>query len=224
MVQPFATLLSAIRDQQGDLVAWSFPSGNEVRFPRRFVIPFAVVLVVGISIWSYEVANAPWTPGRIVAVGLADLAIVAVQIAACLRQGRNRPRERTTLVLALILATLASVAVQGWYGPSLYALGVSILWLGRIGVPGLVMLGPTVLAYLGILVVAAHGHVSPGWTAYGGFVILLMYVGPMFGRRQRRLQHERIAEQERARLAREVHDVLAHTLTASPSSSRAPAC
>jgi signal transduction histidine kinase len=43
---------------------------------------------------------------------------------------------------------------------------------------------------------------------------LLWFIGPLMASRSRRMMQQQAASEERARLAREIHDVLAHTLSA----------
>ncbi len=184
---------------------------DEVALPRPAGLPVVVIIVLVVVIWSFLAEARPYRQSHVVAVAVADLALVAAAISAGARSKRAGLTERRLTAAAAALVALPSLALQGWYGPSVVAVASAAFAAGVLELYGLVLMATLVVAYGLTLWLSGRLDLLFVPLALGlGWV----YVSPMEGRRQRRLMLERAATEERERLAREVHDVLAHTLTA----------
>lgn len=175
----------------------------------RLNLAFAVAIVVA---WVGSVAGRPQLPRDVVPAACAG--------AACLlfswlgwRHVRLTRAESGMVVAAIGMAGLVAAltnVLSGWV-VGMECVAISIAHSARLGFFGLGL--AVVLGGAGLAVFATH---QPG-----ALPILLMlaaevcmFIGPLFGLRSRRMLREQAASAERERLAREVHDVLAHTLSA----------
>jgi signal transduction histidine kinase len=208
-----AAVADELRAQEGPLVPWAFPSGAEVDRPLRRLPVFLVVVALAVGLWAYLVEPRPVRPGHALASGLAALALVAVQALAYSRPGGTR-RTRVALAAALAGVAIVQVALQRWYGPGLLGILLTMVWSARVGIPGLPVAALAIAGYLTVVVLSSNDPANPWGLPYAAAVLVALYAGPMLGRRDRRRRIDQAAAEERARLAREVHDVLAHTLTA----------
>jgi signal transduction histidine kinase len=82
--------------------------------------------------------------------------------------------------------------------------------LGRFGMG----LAVTVAVLALVATVVRYGETQPLVLLSGAVAAVWLYAGLLLGRMSRRAMRQEAAAEERARLAREVHDVLAHTLSA----------
>ncbi len=208
-----AAVSDELRAQEGPLVPWAFPSGAEIDRPLRRLPVFLAVVALATGVWTYLVEPRPVRPAHALASALAALALVAVQSLAYSPPGRSR-RARPVLTVALAGVAIVLVVLQRWYGPGLLGILLTMVWAARIGIPGVPVAALAIAGYLTAVVLGSSGPANPWGLPYAVAVLAMMYAGPMLGRRDRRRRLEQAAAEERARLAREVHDVLAHTLTA----------
>ncbi len=153
-----------------------------------------------------------------VTAGLAGAATLLLSAATFFGPVRLLP------VFAVLAATATAVLAHAdpsnisWFTVALLA-----GWCALSAAP-VVMLGYLFGALVLFLVEAVAGRPDPGWAAWVGGTIFSV-VGFTFGRRQRDLNAalreaqaglaQRAQAEERNRIARELHDVIAHSLTVS---------
>ncbi len=192
----------------------------------RWLRPLAVSTVAVIVALSAAQHPAPGLHGDGLAVTIA-LAVLVASTLAMLR----RPTDETTLLLipvAMILASSLLVATQR-EGPAMAGLFVAVsyaalcLSLAR-------SLGVLALAALTLAAATLHAHGSAEVIVQVELGIAAFYVLSSFARRvqeahqqtttllseleaSRHLGEEAAALRERSRIAREIHDVLAHSLS-----------
>lgn len=179
--------------------------------PRPARLPVTLLIVVAVAVWTFLAEPRPFRQPHVVAAALASCALMAVAIAVSVRGTRTGAGERRLTAVAMGLVTLPSLALQGWYGPSAVGVASTAFAAGLLELYGLVLMGALVVAYGLTLWLSGRLDLLFVPLALG---LCWLYVAPMLGRRSRRLMLEHAATEERERLAREVHDVLAHTLTA----------
>lgn len=107
------------------------------------------------------------------------------------------------ILLAMSVA-MYSVAVRLPMGPSLVACGMTLL---AVVTPDLLVVDPPLLTEAALLLVVLSGLLLPAWAI--GTVVRL---GQEAERRASRDETRRRADEERLRIAREVHDVVGHGL------------
>jgi len=117
------------------------------------------------------------------------------------------------LLAAIGLAVYAFVPGRATGSVGLMCLAMALVlssYLGRFGI-GLA----ASLAVLGLVVtIARYGAPQPLTLLAGTVAVICLYVSNLLGRISRRAMRHNVTSEERARLAREIHDVLAHTLSA----------
>jgi signal transduction histidine kinase len=185
------------------------------------VTTIAVVLAL-----SFGQHPAPALQGSRLAVTIALVVLVA-SFAALVR---NTGRAQGTLValVALIGASSALVYTQHG-GPGLAGLFIAVAY-AAMNLPLATSLGMLALATATLALAGAHAQRSIGLIAGAELGVVAFYVLAAFARRvqeahaqtasllaeleaSRRLQEEAAALRERSRIAREIHDVLAHSLS-----------
>jgi signal transduction histidine kinase len=107
------------------------------------------------------------------------------------------------ILLAMSVA-MYSVAVRLPVGPSLVACGMTML---AVVVPDLLVVDPPLLTEAALLLAVLSGLLLPAWAI--GTVVRL---GQEAERRAHQEEARRRADEERLRIAREVHDVVGHSL------------
>jgi signal transduction histidine kinase len=107
-------------------------------------------------------------------------------------------------ILVAMSVAMYSVAVELPVGPSLLACGVTLL---AVVTPDLLVVDPPLLTEAALLLAVLSGLLLPAWAI--GTVVRL---GQEAERRARQDETERRADQERLRIAQEVHDVVGHGL------------
>ncbi|MER5865174.1 histidine kinase [Kitasatospora sp. NPDC002040] len=183
------------------LTRWIAP-GSAVRMPAAPVRDGAVALAFLLAMTAERLAHAPQLPAL----------LLSAAVAGALALGRRAP-------LAAYLAGTVALAVEAQVitppGPlSPYANLLGLYALGRYATRGRARLGPVVVlagmaGYFGAL--AVPGGVLFLW-------LLTWALGYAAARRQeertvaRQVLRQRVVAEERARIARELHDVVGHTL------------
>jgi signal transduction histidine kinase len=188
--------------------------------------PLATATVVAIVALSFGERPSPALHRSGLAVTVA-LIVLAASVVAVLR----RPGAGASAVLApigMIAASSALVWTQSG-GPAVAGLFVAVSY-AALHLPLGRSLGLLALAVLAFAAAAAHAHRSTGLIVSGVLGVVAFYLLAGFARRardsheqsaqllaeleaSRRLGEEAAALRERSRIAREIHDVLAHSLS-----------
>ncbi len=186
-----------------------------VAIPPRYALPVSLLTGGLVLWWVYLIEPIPYRPPHVLGVGLAALGLLAAQADTWVRSGRRGDVER---LLALGGQGVAAIALLllGDQGPG--ALG---LYLVAINAPPLGLLGTVVAAvvwlFYGFQVITgalAQHHLEATSLVANLLGPVLAYLGSACARVLRRERVRLATQLERERLAREVHDVLAHTLSA----------
>jgi signal transduction histidine kinase len=188
----------------------------------RRLAPATLAVVVVLAALG-DPAPALRGAGLAVTVACLVLALSARRLAR-----RTDPDGATVASAAIILASAALVWTQQG-GPGVAGLFVAVGYAAMC-LPLRRSLALLVLALLTFSLAAAHAHRSLGLTAAGELGIVAFYVIAAFARRlqlehaetkrllgeleaSRQAREEAAALRERSRIAREIHDVLAHSLS-----------
>jgi signal transduction histidine kinase len=206
-------------------------SGSEPSSPARPMGPAArwlrvlgvatVLITAGLSLGA-DPAPALHGEGLVVTLALATL-VASVAIAR--RPGSWPPAGAA---VAMILASVVLLWVQSG-GPGVAGLFLAVAY-AAMRLPLRASLAVLALAVAGLVAAGVHVGRSSGLVVGGGLGIVAFYTLASFARRVqdaheqtasllaeveagRRLQEEAAALRERSRIAREIHDVLAHSLS-----------
>jgi signal transduction histidine kinase len=180
---------------------------------RRVVPPIAWSVVVAL-VWLSDQRWHPELPGALASGGLAALGVLLVALLAVRHRAAGRLQRRAAVAL-LGAVGVAGMVSQGRLGAGTFGFACVAMalvlssTLGRFGIGLAAALGAALL-----VVAVAIYRVEPLGLLLAGAGMVWMYVGPLLGRLNRRSMVQRAAVEERTRLAREIHDVLAHTLSA----------
>lgn len=179
---------------------------------RRAALVLALVWVV-VAWWSYVLERRGPNPPHVLASAAADLVLLGAWTLAFVRRDRAGRHEKEAIAFLVGAAGVTLVALEGWVSPGLFIGVVGAMGMAsRIGPLGPVLALLVAAGYLAV--VSVQGGFNLFVVLFGTGSLLAAYLFPVVGRRDRQLLRERAATEERERLAREVHDVLAHTLTA----------
>ena len=179
--------------------------------PRRVEIPLIAAIGAALLWLTARAEHGPHSPGRVAAVGLVTIAMVGGMIVSYLDlRGR---RWETRIALAALAAGALTLLWLQPNGPAVAGLYIAAFAAARLGRFGTVVGTLTVLGYASFLLR------QPGRADLTSVAINLVGFAAAFGfasimRRFRADRLERAATDERERLAREIHDLLAHTLSA----------
>jgi signal transduction histidine kinase len=202
---------SAPRDQ-GPMASWLRPLGVAT-----------IALVVALSLREHP---TPALHGDGLGVTVALIVLVASIVSVV-----RRPSGRWSMMLApvtMIGASSALVWTQSG-GPAIAGLFVAVSYAAlRLPLPG--SLAMLTLAVLTLVAAAVHAERTAGLIVSAELGVVAFYMLSIFARRiqdaheqtarllaelqaSRRSQEEAAALRERSRIAREIHDVLAHSLS-----------
>lgn len=183
----------------------------EGRRPLTGALLWAAVICY---VWLATEHYRPELPGALASGGFVVVALSLVGLLAL------RARPAGALECRVGVALLGALGLAGvalgyerhtvWLG--LCCLGLTVVLCSRLGWFGIWL----VLALGGgalVLAVVEYGQ-PPLVLLLGAAFGTYMFLGPLLGRFNRRMMRRQAASEERARLAREIHDVLAHTLSA----------
>jgi signal transduction histidine kinase len=189
----------------------------------RLLWPLVIATVLAVA---FRADPGPGLSGAGLGIAIALGGLVAGAAGLMLARSAREPVQQAFLVL--LLASSAGLIWLQPNGPAIFALLVAVAMAARLirGVRGAVVLGaavvflgvarefaggssgkpPILLAWLGL--VAVYTAVASAWRARRGDEQLLAEL-----ERTRQAQVQAAALAERQRLAREMHDVLAHSLS-----------
>jgi signal transduction histidine kinase len=192
----------------------------------RWLRPLGVATVAVIVALSVHEHPSPALHGSGLAVTIALAALVASMFAVLRSTGEN------AIVLlapvAMILASCVLVWTQNG-GPAMAGTFVAVSY-AALRLPLARSLGTLALAALTLAAASVHAHRSSGLVVSAELGVVAFYLLSSFARRvqdahaqtarllaeleaTRRLGEEAAALRERSRIAREIHDVLAHSLS-----------
>ncbi len=178
-----------------------------------------VVVVLAVESSSHTHVAIPAALRGTTAGWLLSGCAIAVALAAL----ALRHRQALIALFAVAAAVVAAPAVLLLLGPTLVALYTVALTLGRretaiaaVGVVAAFVLqrlgwGPTGANTLPIVLIGTVA--SAGLGLYGGVRREIFRERTVFEQRQESLEAERTVAEQRIRIARELHDVVAHTLS-----------
>ncbi len=183
--------------------------------PPRYAAPLAPVVAGLVLWWAYTIEPTPYRLPHALATGLATVALLAALTDGWVRSGRRGAGER---LLALGVQGAATVALLVLHdqGPGMLGLYLTAFNASALGPPAAAIGAAVWLVYAVQTTTAALASHRPDVTS---LVIslagpALAYLGSAYARILRRKRAQQAAKLERERLAREIHDVLAHTLSA----------
>lgn len=179
--------------------------------PRRVEVPLIIAVGGALLWWTVSAEHGPQLPGRVAAVGLVAVAMVGAMVVAYLDLGTGRWQTRIALV-TLAAGALTLLWLQP-AGPAVAAVYITAFAAARLGGFGAIVAAVTGVGYTSFLLR------QPGRLDVSSVTISVLSFAAAFGfaslmRRYRAERIERAATLERERLAREIHDLLAHTLSA----------
>ena len=170
---------------------------------------------------TFTTTPHPSLSGRGLAVLVATVAFVAAAVASRPRRGDVPPARRVALLVAVAIMTavLAAIQPKGLWEAGPYFLGImAAARLDRR--TGVLTLAFTIILLLAVSVAEGRGGVAPAVLIGALPWFLLMRVMRSLREQRDELATSRAAvaeaatAAERGRLAREMHDVLAHSLSA----------
>lgn len=184
-------------------------------FPRWLAGALTVAIGGGLVYLSYQ--SMLHRPAGVRALALVAAVVIGLSFGDTWL--RELDRHRTERQASLLLAAAGSIALLllSPTGPGVLGAYLTLVLASRMGRLGAVVAAGTAAVYLGLLVrldVGGQRPVEVGTLLFNMAGLTAAYVLPRWSRQAQRIRMERAAERERERVAREIHDVLAHTLSA----------
>lgn len=185
------------------------------RFPRWLAAVLTVAISGGLVYLAYQ--SMLHRPAGVRALALASAAAVALSFGETwLRALERHPTERQVALLVAAAGAITLLFLTPT-GPGVLATYLTLVIASRQGRLGALVAAVTSGFFLGLLVwVDASRERAPevATLLFNVAGLIAAYVLPRWSRQAQRVRVERAAERERERVAREIHDVLAHTLSA----------
>ncbi|HJS96705.1 MAG TPA: histidine kinase [Solirubrobacteraceae bacterium] len=218
MSSPRAAIPPAARRRRTGLAdAW----GRIRRSPRAFDVALAVVMAlltlagsVGES-HPHQASDKP-PPGVHLPVPTIGYVLVVVSALALIWR-----RRRPVLVLAVSLGAALLYTCLGYFGGAVILNPMFALYAVAVAVPTATAIGLSVITMLSLMAgTAAFGAfgTGAGWVLIPGEVAAALFLGlwvasrRAYSLREGAEQARRAVDAERLRIARELHDVVAHTM------------
>lgn len=184
-------------------------------FPRWLAAVLTIAIGGGLVYLSYQSMVARSTEVR--ALALASAVAVTLSFGETwLRALERHPTERQAALLVAAAGTITLLVLMP-VGPGVLAAYLTAVMASRQGRLGAVVAAGTAAVFLGVLVwvdVSQERAPQVATLLFNLAGLTAAYVLPRWSRQAQRVRVERAAERERERVAREIHDVLAHTLSA----------
>jgi len=180
--------------------------------PRQLRPVVVLLIAVGVAFWGYGTLPGVAGPAQAVAAVVAGSVMVgAIAVYAVWRERVGSGRLQTAALIVLAASSIALAGLLRAGGPGVVGVLVTAIWASRARAAGAAIAAAASIAYLA-LVFHFRGDLATLVSVALG--LLAAYAIPRLRAQVQAQQLEQAAVQERERLAREIHDVLAHTLSA----------
>lgn len=200
-----------------NLWSWGPPTDWLERVPRVFRAGVSMVFVAWLLLENLTRAGYR-TPGDLALSVATSVTLVAAIGVVWFVPRQNRRNNWVRLVMVSLVALLASLSLilQGINSPGQVAGVAAVIMaapMGLVGIPVAAIAGAAYVVSLAMPLWGAPFQVRVPAIAGALLAVTVAYLLPIWMRYVWRTREERAATRERERLAREMHDVLAHTLS-----------
>ena len=212
--EPSAPTLASLRQVRVDRIA----------VIRRWALPIGLASVAALAVSVWLSAPHPGVHGASLGIALAACGFLAAMLAAIwlavpvsLIPVHGITARAYAAVLTLLVASSVALELLQPRGPALVGLFLAVYIVARVFEP---RLSAALLVACLVFITSTDAAGVGGWSGLSspiGLVAFVAVFGVSLSARRIRAQEEKeerlLAELERQRLAREMHDVLAHSLS-----------
>ncbi|MGH7910954.1 MAG: sensor histidine kinase, partial [Candidatus Dormibacteraceae bacterium] len=180
------------------------------------VLRGAIGALLGIWLTIEEAQRFPAQAAASRVLTITTIVVVIGAIFYTLTPISRRFRFRLAAVVLLAACSVASLTLQRQFDAGAVGAFAAVIMSAGLGVAGMPIAAICAVVYVARQAVAIqHGspEVTLGVVAGASIAMLAAYLGPVWSRYLWTMRTEAAATRERERIAREMHDVLAHTLS-----------